>query len=361
MTHSLFIITFGPAGSGKGYIMDALEKYLKNDNDIKMPLDYKYARIDDFIEVDKEYVKNSIDETINIFSDEHLTNYIDNMGDINNCITEIDNFLTNNKMSQELELLENKSLNYVKIYMDTRRKYNGTVDANINLWLSNREHIIFETTGQNNFDWLYEYTLLSNKDVKNDYKILLIYPYVETKIILARALNRFTTRVNMAKNVGKINSITDTQDENYIQYINNIVTKTKINNILPESPRLPTLVSGNYSIFYSINNIQNNIANYLNQCENDDKVNIILLYDNMQQEPILSVELKCKKIHFANSCLLLPEFNKKYGNHLTTNLKDAIIYIINHCNQNDSNQNGGNNNYRKYLKYKQKYLRNERK
>jgi len=355
---SYFVITIGPAGSGKGYIIEKLVNYINTNMENERVIDIKsfeYGRIDDYIEMDIDYIKASMTTTIEkILKNNDLYNYVQHINDIESCINEFnknDNILQSYNNNELLKQLDNLSQDYANNYFNIRKKYNAINDANINVWLHDRRNIVFETTGSFNFDWMFtdENFLLSNGEVRKDYNIIVVYPYVDTYIILGRALGRFVKRVNDMLNNG-IDMNTIDNDEIFVNYANKIkMGNTKIKF---EAPRLPALVKGNYSILSSINAIQKNIAEYINKCNNNvnNNINRLLIYDNQTSDPILSMNLQCINVNLFSNCNILENFNKKYKHKLSIELVNAINNIyLQHCN----NLHGGF--YEKYLKYKKKY------
>lgn len=147
----------------------------------------------------------------------------------------------------------------------------------MNIWLKNRENIVFETTGYNNFDWLFKYTFLSDPQVRNDYKIVIVYPYVEKNIILVRALFRFYTRIKDLILYANFND----NDLNINELTNNIKNSNKINGKILRVPRLPILFDGPFSLNESVNVIQKTLADYIINCDN------IIMYNNLEESPQL--------------------------------------------------------------------------
>jgi len=365
MAKSLFLITIGAAGSGKGFIMQNLMNFIASQySDVKDTTNLNYARIDDYIELDENFIKESLNIVIKgILPDQDLTNYVKTLKNMNNTSNEINNYLTTNQLSNNLSKLENLADSFSKIYFQTRKKYDKINDLNLNKWINARENIVFETTGQSKFDWIFEHTPLNDPDVLKDYIVIVVYPYVSKDIILSRALNRFIVRVNDAIDLGNIMETTTPENQNFIQYVNNIKHGNKINNIKPEAPRLPKLITGEYPLLNSIPAIQDNIADYIINCAQtqDNVITSIILYDNMTYTPIISVNLGCKKvIKFTEECTNTASFQKKYSTSLTPKLLNAINLINTLCNEQHNNTNillGGNEDmyYRKYMKYKNKY------
>lgn len=308
MKKSLFVIVIGPSGSGKGYLMNTIIELLlsHNSNILHDAHNYKHVRIDDYVEKDKNYN----DESLKIIQEQVLQNkeLLEYLKELNtNGITIINEYLVD-KPSKNLIELDKVALELSNLYFKIREKYDSICDIDLNTLLSERQNIVFETTGQTKFDWLFENTLLSNNNVLNDYMIIMIYPYVTKEVVLIRAIQRFLVGLNSIINENSINA----------------------------SLRLPVLVTGDKCLLKTIETIQNNIAEYINLCSSrgiDNKINTILLYDNMLKTPILSINLKCNDtLCFSNNnCQELYKFWKDYHNVLSKNLVNSVLNLSKFC------------------------------
>jgi len=350
MKKSLFIITFGPAGSGKGYI----EEYYKNEiyNKYKNILRHDnfnpyYALIDDYIEKDYDYNYKSIEYCRNNIEKIRQTFMSDNN---NNNINLAENIIKGNH-SEKIDLANEIGDDLGKIYFDVKKKYNATNDNMININLAKRNDIVYETTGNNKFDWIFEETHLKYDYVRNSYIIIIVYPFVRISKILERACSRFIKRVDKIdyNNISDNDSLSSFVQQNFL-----------LEDFLP--PRLPKL-SGDNSLYGSIKNIQDNISDYMIKCATGtSNVNEIMLYDNNNQ-PVLSIYNKCDSGEYViNKCANIKSFLENNKGNIYPNLQNTINKI---CVENkiySENMNGGNRMYyNKYMKYKSKYISLKRK
>lgn len=277
-----FIICIGPPGSGKGYVEENLISFFGSDLASRL----KSARIDDYVEKDLDYVKQSYS----------LIKQLEKNTTINELVEEISKNGINNNLAQSLYNILSQTNCFELLYTKIRNKYNETLDKDINIWLNQRENIIFETTGVNSFDWLFKYTLLSSPDVRKDYTVYLVYPYASIDNIIKRIINRF---------------------------IDSLINKS--------SPRLPSLDN----VLESVPIIQNNISSYLSRCASAQQQNVdkFLLLDNTSSEVIINFNLDCYKSEKSIvDCKAFTSFFYKNSNKITSKLKSEIEHIISdHC------------------------------
>lgn len=358
MNKSIFIITMGPMGSGKGYILNSLLDIVRTYNPTITTMDvFKYSRIDDYIEMDEEFIEKSLDIVIDrILKDDKLTRDIQRLDDIKDCYDEIvdyqnkvDGFTIIPKIDEIAQELES-------IYNSYRLKYDIINYRNLIQMIRNRDNIVFETTGTNRFDWLFTSTPLSNLEVLGDYTIIVVYPYVKDDMIIARALNRFTTRVSDLINICNVTKNTTKENEEYINYVIAASNGNKIGHKKIEVPRLPVLFDGITPLSKSISTIQNNISQYIVDCMStvDTKVSLIILFDNNRNVPIISIDMNCgEPIKFTKYCSSLEDFKRNYNLHLSKSLLLALDNIQSKCDMEGGDKKS---NYRKYLRYKNIYL-----
>lgn len=214
------------------------------------------------------------------------------------------------------------------MYFNIRENHDNSMNSAIRYALKKRENIIFETTGSNKYDWLFEkinkYFL---SQIRKDYIIIVIYPYVYNNIILSCALKRFIKRVVLMKENGlNINSTN--------KYIDKYSKKIFSNELfLP--PRLPILSYHKFSLKNSINSIQNNISYYLNKCKDTTLLSdLIIIYDNTNT-PNIILEFFCKKTIDKNYCSEFIKFiSKVYKKKINNNLIKSIIDIaLKNCSE----------------------------
>jgi len=305
MSKSLFIIVIGPPGSGKGYLMNTLVKILllHNKHVLRDDHNYKHARIDDYVEKDADYNIESLKIIKEkVLQNEELLKYLEELNK-NDCSS-----INYSELNNSFVELDKVAVELSNLYFKIREKYNNVCDNDLNVWLSERQNIVFETTGQYKFDWLFENTELSDVNVLNDYTVVMIYPFVTKDIVLTRVIKRFLTGLN------------------------NVVNNSELNN---SSLRLPILVTGDHCLLKMIETIQNNIAEYISLCSSHcsrNKINTILFYDNMLKTPILSINLECSdSICFSDNCRGLYKFWNNYHNVLSKNLVDSVINLSKFC------------------------------
>lgn len=346
---SLFIITFGPAGSGKGYIERFLfDSIYANLQDKLYPRDTRkqyYARIDDYVDMDFDYnynVAKYLKE--NIFSEELYDKHInvinqqpDNI--INNIINSSGNLEINNMLKRIAE-------NFTQFYFSRRRYYSTTLDNELNRNLKDRNNIIYETTGISKIDWIFTNTFLKYKQIRDNYYVVIVYPFVDNTTILTRALTRFAKRAK-ALHDDNIHLMSANELSEYIS--------NKISSSTYSPPRLPLLVGDN-SLKDSISIIQQNISHYIESCiSNIGEVDIIMLYDNNNIIPKLIINRGCDGARYKENCNKIQDLLNTYRDNIDDNLvKSLETYKCNDI------MTGGNNYKAKYLKYKGKYLQKKR-
>lgn len=355
---SLFIVMIGPAGSGKGYVEKYVREYFNQIN-IQINDTFEYALIDNYVEIDESFIRESLMLTQNLVNQPQLSSYIRKLNDFNFCNQEIATY--NNRCQDShimLNLLEDYSKQYTDAYFKSRKNWNDVLDANIKLWLSQRKNIIFETVGTNNFDWLFNYpNAYFNEHNRNDYIVCLVYPYVDSKTILTRALHRygssvhdFITFYNEHKSV-----------DNYVNLIKNGVV---INHKQYKPPRYIRLFCDKFSLMLGIKQIHDNIANYISHCylNNNNYLDMILIYDNTRNTPILQYDLTCQQQNIYCSDVV----NNFEDYDMSDNLKNIMLQLSQSCkksppksdiNVTDVNDMVGGYYKMKYLKYLNKYKR----
>lgn len=308
--NSAFIIMMGPPGSGKGFLMEYIIRYLNKELNINID-DAKKTIIDDLIEQDDDFI---------IKTSEFIKKYwsIDEINNLKSNILDTIDSIVHNKPNELLNKLEKTSDELSKIYFETRKKYDNQNDNNIKKHLSMKNNIIFETTGQNNFDWLYDKFI--TKEIRRNYSITLVYPYVNRPDILIQAINRFIVQSN------KILTGTDTW------------------------VRLPNIKL----LYNSIDIIQQNFVSLLKSCQHDKNLlDYTLLYDNRSRypnEPKLVLVNICNH-HNTEKCDNISEFIKAIEIDKSSYDKLKSITCL-------KGGNGYHNvYYSDYAKYKSKYLK----
>jgi hypothetical protein len=237
-----FIITFGPAGSGKGHIIeneieDVLNCLYQQEINLSNPKQTYMALVDNLIENDETYRR----ESYKIF----INSYYYKKGQ-----------KPRTKTGKITKNFQNLSENLSKLYFNIRKKYDKINDNAITKALKNKKNIILETTGQNQLDWIWSWLF---KDYKlNEIPIItIVYPWKTRKGIIDGIITRFETQVNEIEKYIEKNS-----KENFFQ-------NKKIKPI-----RLPNLAQ----LRDNIPIIEQNFAKIIGQ--NMSKIENILIYDN---------------------------------------------------------------------------------
>lgn len=358
---SVFIITIGPAGSGKSSIIGKLMKYINKYYHNINPDNYESASIDDHVEKDENYIRDISNTIVNdIFLDNDIKDYVIKNSHKQNSDIEIENYINNHKAG--IDSLNSITQKMTNIYMEIRKGYYDTNNNNLKNWINERKNIIFETTGQNSLDWLFDGDFFT-KDNIDDYLIIMAYPYVEKKEILSRALNRFAKRVKFIYDNYYHNGIFDVEE-----YIRDVTNKRTINNIRTEPPRLPFIFYGTNPLTLSVDAIQNNIIGIMKKCiKTDDnksaitdtkiRIDKFLAYDVNSRDVKLMIDIDCNNATIDSSyCNDLSKiYDKKNGDFFIQNLLLDIGILCRKMLDIRSSQNGGKVYYDIYVKNKRSY------
>lgn len=306
-----FIISYGPAGSGKGHIVDnEMFKILKclypgtNFHD-----KYTYmALIDDYVESDEEFRNESLNIVLNYIKTHNIP--IDQA----DTIDKMEKLFTDdqlNDIAKEIDDLYSKVRNDNK-HMDLKtgkmKSYNDINTEKMISHLEKNNNVVLETTGERSFRWLWNSPeLLQNKD---HVVVTLIYPWVEKNDIITSAKLRFFKTLMNIKN-------------------NNFKLTPEL-----KPPRIPNLKD----LDASIDVIQNNFARCLIEDVKYEHVDNVIFWNNsyLQKEPTsfilapkLSPEEKyIEKCHCITNCDKLKKLLIKIAeeNHIMSKeLRDKLI------------------------------------
>lgn len=325
---SLFVIMIGPAGSGKGYIEGYIRNHFKKSPIEINPDNFEYALIDDYIEIDGEYINNVIAVTSELIQNDGVRRYITKLGNYEHCLDQINNYVENKDVDtvNKINMLDDYSVKYTQLYFSARKKYDVTLDDNLAMWLSLRKNIIFETTGNNSLDWLFTSGSFLNQYNINDYIVCMAYPYVTNEVILSRSLHRFASRV-----CDFVYYHDNNQTDIYYELVKNKVLVNK-NQIL-KPPRYVQLFGSKYSLEQTISSIQANIANYIERCDvnNNNYIDVFLIYDNRKNMPLLKYDLSCKHKQIYCADITDSLENEKVNNKF----KKVLIDISEKCRKNE--------------------------
>ena len=196
------IITYGPAGSGKGHLYPNYTRLLSTCYSSMKPITQDntfVAEIDQYVENDPDY-KNEVFRIICDFFKTCKTQLTSSSSEVNlgAYIRQVVSDFENTDQCSASEL----SKNLTDAYRYTRRKYDNMLTAKIAQAVKDNQNIIFETTGQNAgpLNWLWH----CGRDSENwsgpfcvapNYVKTIIYPYVDPERILQQARDRFVRRV----------------------------------------------------------------------------------------------------------------------------------------------------------------------
>lgn len=242
-----------------------------------------------------------------------------------NSVVECNNEVVNQLHSENFIKLIECGNKLTELYRVIVQNYD-TCNTNILFkWITDRQHIFFETTGRGNLDWLLLSEIFRDPLVRKDYHITIVFPYVQEDIITARSLYRFVSRVNTCIEYGINSSTTD-----FGPYIRDVAHKNKvINNEIIYPPRM--ILFNN--IISNINIIHDNLANLINTCsqsQGSNKFDSIIFYDNIKEVPRLLFDINCNNTLIkTEKCANIKYFMKKYK--FSQNLKNALKNITGLC------------------------------
>lgn len=258
---SVFIITYGPAGSGKGFIEDTFIKKINHHLGDKINLvssdQLHRMQIDTYVENDRNFAYPSINHVNSMFTISELCNInIDNA--INNII--------NGDEKKEIKLNQ-ASNELTSLYFKIRDMYNNKNDDELKKALKDGKNIIYETTGVVPIDWLFTEPDFLTFEILQKYYVVIVYPFVDSKKIIFRAVKRFIKR-----------SISILENKDIIPYMENKIRKLEM-----ESVRLPILFGEN-SLSNMMVKSYKNLEKYINICiEQKTNYNLLLFYDNDEE------------------------------------------------------------------------------
>ena len=187
------IITYGSAGSGKGYIYPKYTSLLNSCYSKMDPITEAntfVAEIDPYVESDIGY-KDTVFQIICDFFQACQVQMETKTGLGMHLKTLLSNVVSTDRCSASA-----LSASLTAAYQFTRRKYNAKLNADIAQAVKDNRNIIFETTGQHHdpLNWLWQCG--SGPFCQADaYVKTIVYPYVNSKDILKRTHERFAIRV----------------------------------------------------------------------------------------------------------------------------------------------------------------------
>ena len=271
-----FIITYGPAGSGKGYIK---KSYLQKLADKYPGSDFSedntfIAEIDSMVEEDEEYIYGATQIMCKFFEDcaktitssESLGRFLDSV-----LLKWNDEPCSGTTLSKSL----------TQLYFEIRRKYNSQNDKGITKAMKDGKNVIFETTGQNPnpLDWLWRCDWNAPLCKNTNYIVCIVFPIVDDEEILNRAKSRFKSRVMQAYKCFKGCSTSIGARE----YEKAYSCMRQLEKFIP--PRLPDLEE----LRRLIPNIQDNLVPYI---KNAEIHNIVMVNNNENADKDVMINLR---------------------------------------------------------------------
>lgn len=314
MSH--FIITYGPAGSGKGYVrqyfIEELNK-LYPDQIIQSDNIFE-AEIDQYIEADDEYKKMVLKIMCDYFTTcandyvkgqgtftQHLRNKLQSPGECNV-----------NILARQLQTA----------YMAIRAKYNYILDNDLKKAVEeNKKDIVFETTGTygtNPLDWLWHCPKETDDKpwkgplCKQKQNITIVFPFVKANLIIEQALSRFITAIMSWYKCLK-NCQMDLHEKNFSGFLSCLSEQNQA-----VTPRVPDLEQ----LEKLIPNAQTNLIPYIT----NNMIDNIIIFNNDRslQKPTV-IALKSNK-----TC--------KYDNIDGLGLKPELVKAIKLCATNNNHK-----------------------
>lgn len=268
-----FIITYGPAGSGKGYLKPTYLKLLDPESKINRN-DIFTAEIDNYVEQDDKYKDGVYRVVFDLINGCYKQNKIKN-GDPTDTPTNtptdtkaLEDFLDDVMRKWEVGggmcSATKLSEDLTNLYTSVRRDHNNALDGALMTAITERKNIIFETTGKNPdpLGWLWGSDEKKGPLYGTDYDVIIIFPYVHNKTILERAKNRFKNRVLSIEKCFN----NSPEPNNFVQ------CAREMNKRPPRLPNIPALHA-------SIADSQRNLLSYLNT-SNDNIKKIIVVKNN---------------------------------------------------------------------------------
>lgn len=397
------IISLGPAGSGKSTITADMIRVLCKRRGLTDELErimftqsFKSALIDDYVESDELFIKESINATSTILQNSNIGKYIPELADKAAVIKYVDgittlktdgtinrDFCNTGPKDPSLSIyrdIEECAKIYSKIYMGARDRLSYIMDADMERWFSAGENIIFETTGMSDFSWIFQLRSFQESYVRDNYVVYLVYPYVDRKTILVRGLHRFALSVDSF--IRFIAEHVDPHAEDQLAQRYQAMSdycRFLASNAEVKAPRLVSLVCNPQGNVYDVvDRVQNNIAAYVADCVNGspdpshkNRLGSLLFYDNNDApvstsgriQPLIVVNFSCDHTsveYDETRCTSVEGFIAKYRDQLTPDFTSMLTHIRNtECSmvQTDKDPQAGGADYKyKYIKYKAKYL-----
>lgn len=342
-TESYLIITIGPAGSGKSTVITDVIRMLGEQQGYELPAfshSFKKAIIDNYVERDTTFIQQSISATRTIIENADVGQYIPKLVSMQACLDHV----INNPDPKAMSDLEECAKVYSKIYMQARIQLDAVMDADVELWFSTGQNVVYETIGINDFSWIFQLQSFQDAHIRFNYKVYLVYPYANRSIILARALNRFAVSVNnytafVDENTNPAANDCEQRYEAMVKYCRYLESSDAIS-----APRLPSMTGNTACICDTVNQVQDNISRYVSPCVNgscavgdlkcSNWLTALVFYDNNGSCGSMDM------IHFScghsrhdddrcdeDRCVSVRAFMTKYQQHLTQDFVRILTNI----------------------------------
>ena len=305
-----YIVTYGPAGSGKGYIKPHYLKHIEEEHKEQILAANTFiAEIDNYVESDPEYKQKVFDILCNFF-DKCAKNATLEGTSIGDYLNDLLKDFTTRADCTAWDLSDRLT----KVYIDTRRKKNAQLDADIENAVKKGFHIIFETTGQNPnpISWLWHCSDKWNGPLceKKDYTVSIVYPYVHSRTVLDRARKRFVSRVKGWYGcIKQCKQFLSNSDVSFMGF-NKCIMEAKESGV----PRLPNIAE----LESLIPKAQQNLVPYIAA----GQVGNIYIYDNdASSKQVMGINIKNGNVS------ALQQFLKKENLTMDKELLDALCKI----------------------------------
>eukprot|EP00957_Ditylum_brightwellii_P209800 15363312-Ditylum_brightwellii.AAC.1 len=196
-----FIVTYGPVGTGKGFIKEQYIQYLsKAHPEIELTEDNTFiAEIDNLIEENNEYRKAAVIHLDKFFK-QSFGGGIKHDKDLLEKVRQyLRSFAGNVDLTAKLEKLIIKLLDDLEnTYFTTREPFNLIFDKALEQAIVDGENIIFETTGSSLSDpigWLWKFYSSPLYQKMDKYVLTIVYPFVQDTTIEEQNVGRFMDRL----------------------------------------------------------------------------------------------------------------------------------------------------------------------
>lgn len=231
MTKKVLALILCPTGVEKGHTIDRLLEYISTSiPDVsKIPHnEVVFSSIDEFVERDIEFITGSTEKIINnILKSNKIVNYVNDLSDINTNLNKIN---TNSLSFNKLLCVGYEIAN---LYQEISNKY--TVNS-LRSSIINRKHIFVEVSGPC-LSKILGMEILSDKNIRDDYHIIIINPLTTMKRTEIGALIGFANKIKKCIGNG-ITKYSVNKDSTFEEYVNNVAHKNVVNKSILYPPKM---------------------------------------------------------------------------------------------------------------------------